>query len=322
MKKRERADDEGVFPQGKRAAGGPRAESSETAANQTAASGGPRLTCDDALTYLKAVKEQFKDDKEKYDEFLEVMKDFKAQRIDTAGVIGRVKELFKGYRDLILGFNTFLPPGYEITLPLVVEEDLKKQQQQPAVEFDQAINYVNKIKARFQTDEQVYKAFLEILNMYRKGNKSINEVYQEVASLFENHGDLLEEFTYFLPGSTGPSIASAPAAHHHHHHPAAKPVHHHNSSRHGDDKSFGVRGKQFGEKLVIPKKEKSVAMHGDRDRDRDLERRAEKDRKKDRDKKDAGYVSLHSTCFGSVLFTYWVYVSPFSCNLLLCQATM
>ena len=158
--------------------------------------------------------------------------------------------------------------------------------------------------------------------MYRKGNKSINEVYQEVASLFENHGDLLEEFTYFLPGSTGPSITSAPASHHHHHHPAAKPVHHHNSSRHGDDKSFGVRGKQFGEKLVVPKKEKSVAMHGDRDRDRDLERRAEKDRKKDRDKKEAGYVFRHSTFFGPVLFTYWVYVSPFSCNLLSCHATM
>ncbi len=31
------------------------------------------------------------------------------RRIDTAGVIGRVKKLFKGHRELILGFNTFLP---------------------------------------------------------------------------------------------------------------------------------------------------------------------------------------------------------------------
>jgi Paired amphipathic helix repeat len=30
-------------------------------------------------------------------------------RVDTAGVILRVKELFKGHRELILGFNTFLP---------------------------------------------------------------------------------------------------------------------------------------------------------------------------------------------------------------------
>ncbi|CAM6112569.1 unnamed protein product [Calypogeia fissa] len=159
-----------------------------------------RLTTDDALAYLKAVKDMFKDDKDKYDEFLEVMKDFKAQRIDTAGVITRVKDLFRGHRALILGFNAFLPKGYEITLPAKEEHLTKKQ----PVEFDQAINYVNKIKTRFQNDEHVYKAFLEILNMYRKGNKSIQEVYQEVAQLFTQHADLVEEFTYFLPDSTGP----------------------------------------------------------------------------------------------------------------------
>lgn len=30
-------------------------------------------------------------------------------RIDTAGVIARVKDLFKGHKELVLGFNTFLP---------------------------------------------------------------------------------------------------------------------------------------------------------------------------------------------------------------------
>ena len=30
-------------------------------------------------------------------------------RVDTAGVIIKVKDLFKGHRELILGFNTFLP---------------------------------------------------------------------------------------------------------------------------------------------------------------------------------------------------------------------
>ena len=41
-----------------------------------------KLTTNDALAYLKAVKEMFQDKKEKYEEFLEVMKDFKAQRYD------------------------------------------------------------------------------------------------------------------------------------------------------------------------------------------------------------------------------------------------
>jgi hypothetical protein len=37
------------------------------------------------------------------------------------------------------------------------------------------------LQTRFATDERVYKAFLEILNMYRKGNKSISQVYDEVS---------------------------------------------------------------------------------------------------------------------------------------------
>lgn len=35
-------------------------------------------------------------------------------------------------------------------------------------------------QVRFSQDERVYKAFLEILNMYRKGQKTIVQVYEEV----------------------------------------------------------------------------------------------------------------------------------------------
>ncbi|CAM8944784.1 unnamed protein product [Rhodiola kirilowii] len=159
-----------------------------------------RLTTNDALTYLKEVKDMFQDQKETYDQFLEVMKDFKAQRTDTAGVIQRVKELFKGHDKLILGFNTFLPKGYEITL-----------EEKKTVEFQEAIGFVNKIKTRFQHDEHVYKSFLDILNMYRKEHKGITEVYQEVAVLFDDHPDLLDEFTRFLPNNSAtPSMHQAP----------------------------------------------------------------------------------------------------------------
>ncbi|GLJ50461.1 hypothetical protein SUGI_1075130 [Cryptomeria japonica] len=133
-----------------------------------------------------------KDQKEEHDEFIEVLKDFKAQRIDMTGVIARVKEIFKGHPNLTLGFNTILPKRLEI-------------------EFDRAINYVNKIKTRFQYDEQVYKTFLEILNMYRKGNKTTSEVCQEVASLFKDHQDLLEEFNYFVHTPSCATQAAFPA---------------------------------------------------------------------------------------------------------------
>jgi paired amphipathic helix protein Sin3a len=57
------------------------------------------------------VKMEFSDKPHIYNEFLEIMKNFKAQSINTPGVIARVKQLFRGYNKLILGFNTFLPEG-------------------------------------------------------------------------------------------------------------------------------------------------------------------------------------------------------------------
>ncbi|KAL6627568.1 hypothetical protein ACP70R_031294 [Stipagrostis hirtigluma subsp. patula] len=159
---------------------------------QTPFNAAQKLTTNDALVYLKAVKDKFQDKREKYEEFLEVMRDFKSERIDTNGVIIRVKTLFNGYPELILGFNAFLPKGYAIKL----------QEEKKPVDFVEAINFVNKIKNRFQHDEQVYKSFLDILNMYRKDNKSIQDVYQEVALLFSEHKDLLEEFQHFLPDTS------------------------------------------------------------------------------------------------------------------------
>ncbi|KAL8229153.1 hypothetical protein R6Q57_014053 [Mikania cordata] len=166
------------------------------------ASSAQKLTTSDALTYLKEVKDMFQDQREKYDLFLDVMKDFKAQRIDTTGVIARVKSLFKGHNNLIFGFNTFLPKGYEIT---VIDDD--EPPPKKTVEFDEAIGFVNKIKKRFQNDDHVYKSFLDILNMYRKENKGINEVYLEVATLFYDHPDLLDEFTRFLPDASAAASA-------------------------------------------------------------------------------------------------------------------
>jgi len=300
--------------------GGPQVRAAAAAGGGGGGGGGPsgemsseaavahqRLTTEDALSYLKAVKDKFNEDKGKYEEFLATMKDFKAQRIDTAGVIERVKELFKGHRALILGFNTFLPEGYEITLPeeettATATATTSEQQKKQPVEFDQAINYVNKIKARFQSDEHVYKAFLEILNMYRKGNKSISEVYQEVATLFYNHPDLLEEFTCFLPESTGGSGAvSNVNSHHHqqHHHPLARSStqqqQQHHPKREDKSSSAPVRTTPVVSK-IIPKKEKPGSVQGgdhgggsNRDRHGGAVVKIERERKKgekERDKKD------------------------------------
>nr|CAG8500348.1 9542_t:CDS:10 [Entrophospora candida] len=72
------------------------------------------LNVKDALSYLDQVKVQFAEKTDVYNQFLDIMKDFKSQAIDTPGVIDRVSNLFKGHPTLIQGFNTFLPSGYHI----------------------------------------------------------------------------------------------------------------------------------------------------------------------------------------------------------------
>ncbi|KAM3713716.1 hypothetical protein ACB098_01G279800 [Castanea mollissima] len=156
--------------------------------------GTPRkLTTYDALTYLEEVKETFQEQREKYEMFLKVMKDFKDQRVGTVGVIIRVKELFKGHNNLISGFDIFLPKGYEMAL-----DNDEALPQEKTVECQEAISFVNKIKIRFQNDEHVYKSFVEIWNKYWNEHKDIVEVYNEISSLFNGHPDLLDEFRRFL----------------------------------------------------------------------------------------------------------------------------
>ncbi|KAL0967888.1 hypothetical protein UPYG_G00259240 [Umbra pygmaea] len=276
-----------------------------------------RLKVEDALSYLDQVKLQFGNQPQVYNDFLDIMKEFKSQSIDTPGVISRVSQLFKGHPDLIMGFNTFLPPGYKIEvatndlvnvttpgqihhitphgisvsqipltgpptphtpqvttptsalppptqpIPAKISKPLQPsaltpssqpnpsipayasprspplqphtplsgtptapplQNNQP-VEFNHAINYVNKIKNRFQGQPDIYKAFLEILHTYQKEQRNAKEaggnyipalteqeVYAQVARLFKNQEDLLSEFGQFLPDANSSVLLSKTTA--------------------------------------------------------------------------------------------------------------
>uniref|UniRef100_A0A8C9PHB6 Paired amphipathic helix protein Sin3b n=1 Tax=Spermophilus dauricus TaxID=99837 RepID=A0A8C9PHB6_SPEDA len=159
----------------------------------------PSPQVEDALTYLDQVKIRFGSDPATYNGFLEIMKEFKSQSIDTPGVIRRVSQLFHEHPDLIVGFNAFLPLGYRIDIPkngkLNIQspltsqenshnhgdcaEDLKQQMpykedkpqvplESDSVEFNNAISYVNKIKTRFLDHPEIYRSFLEILHTYQK----------------------------------------------------------------------------------------------------------------------------------------------------------
>ncbi|XP_069324732.1 paired amphipathic helix protein Sin3b-like [Eulemur rufifrons] len=72
---------------------------------------------EDALTYLDQVKIRFGSDPATHHGFLEIMKEFKSQSMDSPGVIRCVSQLFHEHPDLIVGFNTFLPLEYRIDIP-------------------------------------------------------------------------------------------------------------------------------------------------------------------------------------------------------------
>ncbi|KAI3887197.1 hypothetical protein MKX03_022605 [Papaver bracteatum] len=152
----------------------------------------------DDIAYLEAVMNKFQDKSEKYDEFIQVLKDFKAKKMKIPDVKSKVMDLLKGHGEaLILGFNTFLPIGDQITLDLIME-DLPRRKKTRCTEFVDAINFVNKVKEN--CEDHVFRSFLDILNLYRANSTtSIAEVHQKIADAFQHHPNLVVEFKYFLP---------------------------------------------------------------------------------------------------------------------------
>jgi histone deacetylase complex regulatory component SIN3 len=68
-----------------------------------------------ALDFVDKVRMEFADDRDKYDEFLTILKD--ARNVtDLRGIIARMEELLKAHTHLIMIFRTFLPKKYQITL--------------------------------------------------------------------------------------------------------------------------------------------------------------------------------------------------------------
>ena len=137
-----------------------------------------------------------------------------------------MKNLFRGYNRLILGFNTFLPEGCKIeltaeeemmlphdhdseggatTIPSNAENAISDAapaqsaaEPPPQLQQQRAISYVNTIRNRFANEPETYRSFLKILHSYQE-HKGIKDVLEQVSSLFADHPDLLMEFTYFLP---------------------------------------------------------------------------------------------------------------------------
>lgn len=91
-------------------------------------------------------------------------------------------------------------------------------------EFNHAIQFLNKIKLRYSEEPDIYKQFLEILQTYQKEQKHLHDVsrlhaplnisdlllqsqvYAQVARLFKDSPELMEEFKDFLPEALGSTL--------------------------------------------------------------------------------------------------------------------
>ncbi|KMZ60005.1 hypothetical protein ZOSMA_62G00450 [Zostera marina] len=67
-----------------------------------------RNSRDDSTFYLLKVKERYKDNVETFEKFLHLLVNFREGRICFSEVVKLVKELFKEFPELILGFMDFI----------------------------------------------------------------------------------------------------------------------------------------------------------------------------------------------------------------------
>ncbi|KAJ7140035.1 hypothetical protein C8R43DRAFT_1018739 [Mycena crocata] len=177
------------------------------------------LNITDACNYLDAIACQLQP--HVYNDFLDVMKDFKSQKIDTLGVIKHVSQLFNGYPGLIQRFNTFLPAGYHIeccsnfitvTTPTgTTMAQMIPPAVPPAVDVEAtkaAEKYLQKVKER--CDTATYRKFLDIFAQYNNKPDTIDEeeVSEQIAELLKDEPELHADIRTFMPER---SRASAPS---------------------------------------------------------------------------------------------------------------
>ncbi|KAF7136533.1 hypothetical protein RHSIM_Rhsim08G0164700 [Rhododendron simsii] len=152
----------------------------------------PNRGMSEALRFVRSVRLAFGDDSKEYVEFLYLMNEFKNKRTNIQAFQLRVRDLFKEHPELVAGFNTFLPAGYEI----------------PVQDQNDEIVFVNKVKAAYGHDGRRYKCFLDLMNRMRK-DKNVLEAYKEACILFHDRRDLIVEFITFLPFSSNSMTTEA-----------------------------------------------------------------------------------------------------------------
>lgn len=103
--------------------------------------------------------------------------------------------------------KVFYPP-----LTISGEEDGSTSLTERTVEFDDALDYVNKIKNRFSDHPGIYKQFLEMLKTYQRDEMPVQDLVSQVGDLFASAPDLVVEFKQFIPESVTSTKATVTSA--------------------------------------------------------------------------------------------------------------
>ncbi|KAK2374809.1 hypothetical protein P8452_47314 [Trifolium repens] len=145
---------------------------------------------DDILAYLNEINDAFKDEVQKFDDFIGVMSDFKEKRIDVEGVVSRVKELFKEHEELLLKFNDYVPEKYK-RMSGSSSANIKST--------DDILAYLNEINDAFKDEVQKFDDFRGVMRDFKEKRIDVEGVVSRVKELFKEHEELLLKFNDYLP---------------------------------------------------------------------------------------------------------------------------
>ncbi|GAV69575.1 PAH domain-containing protein/Sin3_corepress domain-containing protein [Cephalotus follicularis] len=132
--------------------------------------------------------------------FVNTLKDYKEGQFGPAELSTRMKHVLRGRKDLIQGFNALvLKKKYRISFDEEEEEEEEGEEGKSKHDFmlEEAVSFLNKVKERIKNNDKVHKTFLDLSNLYRKGDTDISVIKDCLVSLCNGHEDLIKELNGF-----------------------------------------------------------------------------------------------------------------------------
>lgn len=151
-----------------------------------------------ALAFIKTLKRNFSN----FESLAEALVDFREGNTDTAALVLRISELVHGHRDLIAGFNNFLPEKHRLPISSADQPTQPQPQPQPQLSLKRrrevvkhAIEFVNKVR-KTSKDDEIYTSFLRVVTDFQ-AHRNIVRVDKEISALFKANPELYIDFTWF-----------------------------------------------------------------------------------------------------------------------------